>query len=54
MVDAPVSGAEWGAKAAELVFMVGGEDEDVARVVPLLDIMGKARFHLGPVGAGHP
>jgi 3-hydroxyisobutyrate dehydrogenase-like beta-hydroxyacid dehydrogenase len=53
MVDAPVSGAEWGAKAAELVFMVGGAAEDVARVAPLLDIMGKARFHLGPVGAGH-
>jgi 3-hydroxyisobutyrate dehydrogenase-like beta-hydroxyacid dehydrogenase len=53
MVDAPVSGAEWGAKAAELVFMVGGADEDVERVAPLLDIMGKARFHLGPVGAGH-
>jgi 3-hydroxyisobutyrate dehydrogenase-like beta-hydroxyacid dehydrogenase len=53
MVDAPVSGAEWGAIAAELVFMVGGADADVARVAPLLDIMGKARFHLGPVGAGH-
>ena len=53
MVDAPVSGAEWGAVAAELVFMVGGADADVARVAPLLDIMGKARFHLGSVGAGH-
>lgn len=53
MVDAPVSGAEWGAKAAELVFMVGGAEADVARIVPLLDVMGKARFHLGPVGAGH-
>ena len=37
MVDAPVSGAAWGAQAAELVFMVGGCDEDVARVRPLLD-----------------
>jgi 3-hydroxyisobutyrate dehydrogenase-like beta-hydroxyacid dehydrogenase len=53
MVDAPVSGAEWGAKAAELVFMVGGAADDVARVAPLLDVMGKARFHLGPTGAGH-
>ncbi|MBT2187365.1 NAD(P)-dependent oxidoreductase [Sphingobium nicotianae] len=53
MVDAPVSGAEWGAIAAELVFMVGGAKDDVARVVPLFDIMGKAQFHLGPVGAGH-
>ncbi|MGH6991339.1 MAG: NAD(P)-dependent oxidoreductase, partial [Stellaceae bacterium] len=31
MVDAPVSGAEAGAKAAELVFMVGGATADVAR-----------------------
>jgi 3-hydroxyisobutyrate dehydrogenase-like beta-hydroxyacid dehydrogenase len=53
MVDAPVSGAEMGAKAAELVFMVGGADADVARVLPLLDVMGKHRFHLGPLGAGH-
>jgi len=53
MVDAPVSGAEWGAKAAELVFMCGGAAPDVERVRPLLDIMGKAVFHLGPLGAGH-
>ncbi len=53
MVDAPVSGAQWGAQAAELVFMVGGADEDVARVRPLLDAMGRAVFHLGALGAGH-
>jgi len=53
MVDAPVSGAQWGAEQAELVFMVGGEAIDVARVRPLLDVMGRAVFHLGPLGAGH-
>ena len=53
MVDAPVSGAAWGAQAAELVFMVGGAPADVARVQPLLDVMGKRVFHLGGVGAGH-
>lgn len=53
MVDAPVSGAQWGAEAAELVFMVGGAADDVARVRPLLDVMGRAVFHLGPLGAGH-
>lgn len=53
LVDAPVSGAQWGAEAAELVFMVGGSDADVARVRPLLDCMGRAVFHLGEVGAGH-
>ena len=53
MVDAPVSGAQWGAEAADLVFMVGGADADVQRVRPLLDVMGKQIFHLGPLGAGH-
>jgi 3-hydroxyisobutyrate dehydrogenase len=53
MVDAPVSGAAWGAEAAELVFMVGGSDIDVARVQPLLARMGKAQHHLGGLGAGH-
>ncbi len=53
MVDAPVSGAEWGAKAAELVFMVGGAAADLERVRPLLAAMGKAVFHVGGLGAGH-
>ena len=53
MVDAPVSGAEWGAQAAELVFMVGGAAADLERVRPLLDRMGKAVFHVGGLGAGH-
>jgi 3-hydroxyisobutyrate dehydrogenase-like beta-hydroxyacid dehydrogenase len=53
MVDAPVSGAQWGAEAAELVFMVGGSAQDLARVRPLLDAMGRAVHHVGPLGAGH-
>ena len=53
MVDAPVSGAQWGAEAAELVFMVGGSAADVQRVQPLLQRMGRAVHHVGPLGAGH-
>ena len=53
MVDAPVSGAQWGAQEANLVFMVGGDAADVARVRPLLDLMGRAVFHVGALGAGH-
>jgi 3-hydroxyisobutyrate dehydrogenase len=53
MVDAPVSGAQWGAEAAELVFMVGGAAGDLARIRPLLDAMGRAVHHVGPLGAGH-
>ena len=53
MVDAPVSGAEWGAKAAELVFMVGGAAADSSACGRCSTSMGKAVFHLGPLGAGH-
>lgn len=53
MVDAPVSGAEAGAKNAELVFMVGGHPAAVARVQPLFAVLGKSQFHLGPIGSGH-
>jgi len=52
-VDAPVSGAAWGAERAELVFMVGGDPASVARARPLFDVMGRKVFHLGGVGAGH-
>jgi 3-hydroxyisobutyrate dehydrogenase len=53
MVDAPVSGAQWGAQQAQLVFMAGGDAAQVQRVRPLLDRMGRAVFHLGGIGAGH-
>lgn len=53
MIDAPVSGARWGAEAGELVFMVGGAADDVQRARPLLNAMGKQVFHLGPLGSGH-
>ncbi len=53
MVDAPVSGAQWGAEAANLVFMVGGAAADLERVRPVLACMGPSIFHLGELGAGH-
>lgn len=53
MIDAAVSGAESGAIAGDLVFMVGGESSAISRATPLLNVMGKQIFHLGPLGAGH-
>ena len=53
MIDAPVSGAQEGAQSATLVFMCGGEDAALARVRPLLELMGRQVFHLGAVGSGH-
>jgi 3-hydroxyisobutyrate dehydrogenase-like beta-hydroxyacid dehydrogenase len=53
MVDSATSGAEMGAKAATLVFMLGGDKGAVARARPVLEVLGKHQFHLGPIGAGH-
>ncbi len=36
-----------------LVFMVGGDDEPVARVLPVLEPLGRATFHVGPLGLGN-
>jgi 3-hydroxyisobutyrate dehydrogenase-like beta-hydroxyacid dehydrogenase len=52
LVEAPLTGGAVGAQKRSLVFMVGGDDEPVARCLPLLDRLGRATFHLGPVGAG--
>ena len=51
-LDAPVTGGDWGAKKGELVFMVGGEAETLSEVEPILNVLGKRWFHLGPNGAG--
>ena len=51
-LDAPVTGGTWGAEKGELVFMVGGTAATLARVEPLIGVMGKRWFLLGPNGAG--
>lgn len=53
MIDAPVSGAEAGAREGTLVFMCGGAPEHLARARPVLEAMGRRVFHLGPLGSGH-
>src|ERR1700687_1513725 len=53
-LDAPVTGGDWGAKKGELVFMVGGDAGTLKAVEPILGVMGKRWFHLGPNGAGQP
>ncbi|WP_245982123.1 NAD(P)-dependent oxidoreductase [Mycetocola tolaasinivorans] len=51
VVDAPVSGGTEGAEAGTLSIMVGGDNADVARVLPVLETMGTP-LHLGPLGSG--
>ena len=51
-LDAPVTGGDWGAKKGELLFMVGGDADTLKEAEPVLAVMGKKIFHLGPHGAG--
>jgi 3-hydroxyisobutyrate dehydrogenase-like beta-hydroxyacid dehydrogenase len=53
LVEAPLTGGSIGAEKRLLMFMVGGDDEAVARVRPVLDPLGRATFHLGPLGLGN-
>lgn len=52
MVDAPVGRLAEHADRAESLFMVGASDKDFALVKPMLEAMGNAIYHCGPVGTG--
>ncbi len=51
-IDAPVSGGEIGAVEARLAIMIGGDEADVRRGMPLFEALGKTVVHIGPHGAG--
>jgi 3-hydroxyisobutyrate dehydrogenase-like beta-hydroxyacid dehydrogenase len=52
VVDAPLSGGVAGAESGALSVMIGGADTAVARVWPVLSVVGSTVRHLGPSGAG--
>lgn len=52
LLDAPVIGSRPQAEAGELVYLVGGDAEIVAKVEPVLSKMGSTINHVGEVGAG--
>jgi 3-hydroxyisobutyrate dehydrogenase len=51
-IDAPVSGGDVGARNATLSIMVGGDEEAVDRVRPLLQLLGTTIVRQGGPGAG--
>ena len=52
VVDAPVSGGPHNAASGELTLFVGGTDEAVAHVRPVLSCYGDPILHVGPLGSG--
>lgn len=51
-VDAPVSGGVAGAEKGALTIMVGGSEEDIEKVMPVLETMSKMIYRVGDVGSG--
>ena len=52
MIDAPVGRTSAHAAAGTSTFMVGGEDADIARAMPLLEVLGESTTRCGPLGSG--
>jgi 2-hydroxy-3-oxopropionate reductase len=52
VVDAPVSGGPHNAASGALTLFVGGADNTVARVHPVLSCYGDPVLHVGPLGTG--
>ena len=52
VIDSPVTGAVDGARNGTLTLFAGGSDEDLDRVVPVLEHMGRA-IRCGPLGTGN-
>ncbi|MBM4269265.1 MAG: NAD(P)-dependent oxidoreductase [Deltaproteobacteria bacterium] len=53
LLECPLTGGAPGARARMLVFLVGGDAATYERCAPLLGTIGRATFHMGPLGAGN-
>jgi 3-hydroxyisobutyrate dehydrogenase-like beta-hydroxyacid dehydrogenase len=53
LLESPLTGGAPGAQARMLVFMVGGEPAVYERCRPVLATLGRAVFHVGPLGLGN-
>lgn len=51
-VDAPVAGTKGPAEEGTLLFLAGGEEEDLAVCQPYLEVMGRKTLHVGGSGMG--
>lgn len=52
MLDAPVTGGDVGAQKGTLTILVGGNDEDLNKVMPVLEAMGSSIHYMGEAGMG--
>lgn len=51
-LDAPVSGGQTGAENGRLTVMLGGEEQDYQKAIPVLDAFSQKHSLMGPAGSG--
>lgn len=52
-IDGPVSGGPLAANSGEMTMLLGGEEVDINRIRPILDILTSKTVIVGSSGAGH-
>jgi len=52
LIDAPISGGETGAVEGRLSIMMGGPEEAVEKVRPIMEVMGRTVIYCGSLGCG--
>jgi 3-hydroxyisobutyrate dehydrogenase-like beta-hydroxyacid dehydrogenase len=52
VLDAPVSGSTPQAQEGQLVVLVGGKEDVYRKCLPILVVLGKQSFYMGPAGSG--
>ena len=52
-MDTPMLGSQPQAESGEIFFIVAGEQAQVGKIAPLLEVMGKMHMHVGPSGTAN-
>jgi 3-hydroxyisobutyrate dehydrogenase-like beta-hydroxyacid dehydrogenase len=52
-MDTPMLGSSPQAESGEVFFMVGGRQDKLAAIQPMLDVMGRLTMYVGPSGTGN-
>jgi 3-hydroxyisobutyrate dehydrogenase-like beta-hydroxyacid dehydrogenase len=52
-MDTPMLGSSPQAESGEVFFIVGGQQDKLAMIQPMLDVMGRLTMYVGPSGTGN-
>jgi len=52
-MDTPMLGSSPQAESGEVFFIVGGQQDKLAAIQPMLDVMGRLTMYVGPSGTGN-